>query len=194
MRRTINPRLRSRVIELDNYTCRLCNITADLRTLEVDHILPISLGGSNEISNLQTLCWKCNLNKRDKLADNIKDYSDTEDVLKMLDKIKEVLEKYKHLSWQEFLIVYKVDPLFRFNRLSLNDLRPLFKRISIVNERVKEASSKSSLERDKLIYYVWKNHSLTQEEISKIIGTSRQTVNYAIAKFRDTSKTSLSMD
>lgn len=35
--------------------------------LEVDYILPVAKGGLTEESNLQTLCWKCNRRKSDKI-------------------------------------------------------------------------------------------------------------------------------
>ena len=37
----------------------------DGATLHVDHKVPVSKGGTDELSNLQTLCSDCNLNKSD---------------------------------------------------------------------------------------------------------------------------------
>ena len=37
----------------------------DQRALEVYHIIPRNNGGSDEISNLQALCFRCNAGKRD---------------------------------------------------------------------------------------------------------------------------------
>ena len=43
----------------------------DLNEYEVDHIIPVSKGGDNDISNLITSCFDCNRGKRDKkLTDN----------------------------------------------------------------------------------------------------------------------------
>ena len=36
------------------------------KPLDVDHILPVSKGGTDEISNLQALCFTCNRQKRDR--------------------------------------------------------------------------------------------------------------------------------
>src|SRR5690348_14985959 len=44
--------------------CQLCGITAKERALDVDHIIPRSRGGKNEVANLQVLCSKCNRSKR----------------------------------------------------------------------------------------------------------------------------------
>ena len=40
--------------------CSICKTTKDLT---VDHIVPLSAGGSTVISNLQVLCRKCNSRK-----------------------------------------------------------------------------------------------------------------------------------
>lgn len=43
--------------------CRYCGTVDDLC---VDHILATSLGGANEICNMQILCRRCNSKKRDR--------------------------------------------------------------------------------------------------------------------------------
>ena len=59
--------LRYDVLKRDNFTCQICGSTAqDGVKLEVDHIIPVSKGGRTELSNLQTLCDRCNRGKRDK--------------------------------------------------------------------------------------------------------------------------------
>ncbi len=58
--------LREKIKTRDGYTCRICNLsTSDEKNLllEIDHIVPISKGGTTTEQNLQTLCWKCNRSK-----------------------------------------------------------------------------------------------------------------------------------
>ena len=66
-RRTNIPRgLRHEVFKRDNYTCVECGARkSDGATLHVDHKIPVSKGGTDELDNLQTLCSDCNLNKSD---------------------------------------------------------------------------------------------------------------------------------
>lgn len=62
--------LRTSIKERDNYTCQMCGASTmdqSLLLLEVDHILPISKGGLSTTDNLQTLCWKCNRTKSNKI-------------------------------------------------------------------------------------------------------------------------------
>ena len=62
-RKAIPGALRHEVFKRDGYRCVECGASNKETTLHVDHILPVSQGGTNEISNLQTLCQKCNLAK-----------------------------------------------------------------------------------------------------------------------------------
>ena len=58
--------VRQRVFERDAYRCRYCG---DYHSLSVDHVIPVSLGGSNDISNLVTCCMWCNSRKGAKTPD-----------------------------------------------------------------------------------------------------------------------------
>jgi predicted restriction endonuclease len=52
--------LRHEVFRRDGYRCRECGATNHETSLEVDHIIPVSQGGTDELGNLQTLCTPCN--------------------------------------------------------------------------------------------------------------------------------------
>lgn len=43
--------------------CKICKATENLT---IDHIRPVSKGGSHKLKNLQTLCERCNVEKGDK--------------------------------------------------------------------------------------------------------------------------------
>ena len=58
-----NWRLRWRVWKRDHFRCRKCGATYEEGELTVDHIQPLSRGGTNDESNLQTLCRGCNSRK-----------------------------------------------------------------------------------------------------------------------------------
>lgn len=36
------------------------------RSMEFDHIIPLAMGGTDDVNNLQILCRKCNRGKRDR--------------------------------------------------------------------------------------------------------------------------------
>jgi 5-methylcytosine-specific restriction protein A len=49
---------------------RLCVDCGRKRNLEIDHIVPVDKGGSDELANLQWLCMFCNRSKHNKLRDS----------------------------------------------------------------------------------------------------------------------------
>jgi 5-methylcytosine-specific restriction endonuclease McrA len=61
--RHIPASVRVAVLHRDGYKCVFCGRSAKQVQLEVDHIVPFSKGGSNDPSNLQTLCFDCNRGK-----------------------------------------------------------------------------------------------------------------------------------
>lgn len=69
-RALMTSKLRELIKKRDNYTCKQCGLSTydePNLLLEIDHIVPISKGGLSVEENLQTLCWKCNRTKGDKL-------------------------------------------------------------------------------------------------------------------------------
>jgi len=62
--RPISGSIRYEVLSRAKFKCELCGISADEKNLEVDHIFPKSLGGKDDLSNYQALCYSCNAAKR----------------------------------------------------------------------------------------------------------------------------------
>jgi 5-methylcytosine-specific restriction enzyme A len=56
--------IRKRVMERDGWLCQPCKRAGRPRTgSEVDHVVPLSEGGSNDPANLQTICTPCHESK-----------------------------------------------------------------------------------------------------------------------------------
>ena len=70
-RTKISPSRRMAVFERDNFKCQYCGRSAPEVALEIDHILPVSENGKNDLSNLLTICTECNLGKSDLYSKSI---------------------------------------------------------------------------------------------------------------------------
>lgn len=70
----ISKRLRFAVLERDGHTCQYCGLSAgeEGAVLQVDHIVPVSMGGRDEPQNLLTACRDCNAGKGSSIADSPK--------------------------------------------------------------------------------------------------------------------------
>lgn len=53
------------LLQKQEHSCNYCSCDVSLN-YHVDHIQPLSLGGRNDITNLQILCPTCNLSKSNK--------------------------------------------------------------------------------------------------------------------------------
>ena len=69
-RALMTKKLREYIKKRDNFTCCNCGNSTYKEPnllLEIDHIIPVAKGGCTVEDNLQTLCWKCNRAKSDKI-------------------------------------------------------------------------------------------------------------------------------
>lgn len=65
-REPISADLRNEILQRDGWTCTYCG-TQD-GEFHIDHVIPVSRGGTNEPQNLTTACQSCNLSKGSKLV------------------------------------------------------------------------------------------------------------------------------
>ncbi|WP_369598523.1 HNH endonuclease [Sinorhizobium meliloti] len=68
-----------KVFDRDKWKCQICGVktprklrgTMDDRAPELDHVMPLSLGGAHSYMNTQCACRKCNREKSDTLPAQI---------------------------------------------------------------------------------------------------------------------------
>jgi len=51
------------IMHRDRFTCQYCGTRLTKETRTLDHVQPVSKGGSNEVGNLQASCRSCNSKK-----------------------------------------------------------------------------------------------------------------------------------
>jgi 5-methylcytosine-specific restriction endonuclease McrA len=67
IRGSFNYKQWEEVKEKHQHTCFMCFRTEPEIDLTIDHIIPLSKRGTNNISNIQPLCFSCNSKKKDKI-------------------------------------------------------------------------------------------------------------------------------
>lgn len=122
----ISKALRFEVFKRDSFTCQYCGRSAPEVVLEVDHIVPVSKGGTNDIFNLVTSCKECNRGKSNKVLSDDTTIKKQKAELDTLNEKREQMEMMLH--WKEELqkvigqqIDYISDYITSFTSISLSE-------------------------------------------------------------------------
>lgn len=62
-RESLPPGLRFKILVRDSFRCVYCGKTKDESRIDVDHVIPVASGGTNDPGNLVAACTACNIGK-----------------------------------------------------------------------------------------------------------------------------------
>lgn len=86
---SLSKKIRFEVFKRDGFKCQYCGSNPPSVVLEVDHIEPVSKGGSDEIDNLITSCFDCNRGKSNRELTTL-----PQTTLEKTEQLKEKEEQY----------------------------------------------------------------------------------------------------
>jgi len=97
---SISLKLKEEIHKNQNYLCNCCNIftislnNKNIYRHQIDHIIPRCIGGSNDKSNLQSLCSNCHSIKTSVLDKDLRKYNDDEVQLLPFEVVKDLRKIY----------------------------------------------------------------------------------------------------
>lgn len=99
-RKSFNTKERIFIYNRNKGKCAICGEFVPFDEFTVDHIIPLSKGGTNKLNNLQCTCKTCNLVKQDILPKDL------------MDKLTQIVFyqmqiNYKNSYWKEMKKIHK---------------------------------------------------------------------------------------
>lgn len=133
-RESIPKKTRFEIFKRDSFSCQYCGQSAPEVLLVIDHIVPVSKGGTSDIFNLITACQDCNSGKSNiPLSDN-SEISKKKAQLDIINEKKNQLEMM--YEWQSELIDLDLQATNK-----INDLFEQLTGFKIVNSGLKDIKS-----------------------------------------------------
>ena len=187
-RQHIPKGLRHAVFKRDGYRCQECfKGKEDGVKLEIDHVVPVAKGGTNDIGNLQTLCKECNRNKH--TNEWIAGETDLEVVeneyYSLLDKKQRYEEKLDGATNEDDIIEYKfailkLDETLDIVNGKLQNLR--FKRFNLIKQQ-EEKERKNKLFKKLYITLTDKELQLLYSYFTDIPNSRDDIISYLIDNY-----------
>lgn len=182
-RQPIPRKLRHEVFKRDGYRCRECGASKDETSLEIDHIVPVAKGGTNDIDNLQTLCRECNRMKHtDEWVGGETDFETAKSKLDSLkNQIKNTKVRLKQAKLEDDIIEYEYQIMMlekmlpdvenKYNKLYNENKQFEAKRKS--EEKKKKLYKKLYVKIDEKAFLRWSNDNALP------FSTKEEFINYA---------------
>jgi len=162
---SLSKKIRFEVFKRDAFKCQYCGGAPPNILLEVDHINPVSKGGTDEIDNLVTSCFDCNRGKSDRELTSLPQTT-IEKTQQLIEKeeqyaeYKKILAKIKKRQQDE---IDQIDAIYNsyFEDWVLNDrfkngsLRMFIKMlgVEVVESAMHSACSRMSDDRKAIKYF-----------------------------------------
>ena len=94
-RKYLSKKIRFEVFKRDDFKCVYCWKTPqDDIKLQVDHIIPVAEWWQNEIENLCSACWDCNIGKWKRMLNKKQTNRDLKKEIKEMKEQQEILKEY----------------------------------------------------------------------------------------------------
>ena len=110
----------------------MCRVSTNIRKFEIDHIIPLASGGSNEVENLQPLCVDCHLTKTESEREN-GEYMEEKKISEMSyfnnNVFENVINTEAFKTWQfverikENIHLEQENSSFEFKKIDMNKCR-----------------------------------------------------------------------
>ena len=124
-RKPLTKKVRFEVFKRDRFTCQYCGRMAPDIILEIDHIIPVAAGGTNDLLNLVTSCKDCNRGKGKRKL------SDASSVRMQQAQLKELAKKREQLTmllqWQKELSKFKNEMVTEIEKLYYQETGAAYK-------------------------------------------------------------------
>jgi cytochrome c553 len=141
-RKPVSKSVRFEVFKRDSFKCQYCGASAPDILLQIDHIKPVSQGGTNDILNLLTACANCNSGKSNKALDDssalakrkaqLDDLQERREQLEMMTAWIEGLQDLDEQAAQSLMAYWqKLTPGFTLNERGQQNIRKWLKKFSL---------------------------------------------------------------
>lgn len=163
--------IRFEIFKRDKFTCQYCGRKAPDIVLHIDHMTPVSKGGTNDLLNLITSCIDCNLGKSNRTL------TDTTIIDRQRTQIEELQERREQIEmmmeWQRGLVEldqYLVEQVAEFWSELVEPYRLTEQGLKSLKKLLRQYDADEVIEAMRIAaeqYLQYKDDQPTQESVSQ---------------------------